>query len=163
MKRKIAICVMCMIALVLLFTLPYPQKINIEYDGIANSGSPVEEIIPVHIEMKGTLKNYLIKEDVYEGKFSISLLPYTEASSCKVSASVKNNVVSHLMYLCEDGYQVPGYFVPIEGFNTLYIRIISEDNKEYEIYAPAADSSDADEIRKAAQEYLSWPLPNLSN
>lgn len=159
MKRKVVTYICSLVALLILFTFPYTQRINNTYEGIAIRSGADEEMIPARVNIDARLKNYLIKDDLLEGHFSISLLPYTESTSCIVSAAMRPNGVSHLFYLCDDGYKVPGYFIPTDKLDSLYIKIKDEDNKKYEIFVPASDMYDAAMIREQAIEYLAAPLP----
>lgn len=168
MKKKWIVCGLMIILLIVgIFILPFPQRIQKVYEGIALQLGAEGEAIPVQVELDGTMKRYLIKENLYTGKLSIPLLAYSTDPSCFAQVSFTKDTKGILpigfVFYQDDHtlYSSPGYIVPIDGLNRFYFRIKGDDGHAYEVLVPASNREEADTIRVEAEACLApYPLPD---
>lgn len=168
MKKKWITCGVIVVVLLVIgiCVLPFPQRIQKVYEGIATQLDAEGEAIPVQVELDGTSKYYLFKLDTYMGRLSIPQLAYSTDPSCFVQANIARksagvDTIGSLFY--QDNHQLyssPGYIVYIDGLNRFYIRIKGDDGHTYEVLVPASTKEEADTIRAEAEACLApYPLP----
>lgn len=146
--------------LVTVLLLPFPGRIVKEYKGLFYANNGDSEPIYSCVLIDGWLYKYLVKPDVYRGKFEISTDDRTVLNNARLNTFVEEKRISNLTYLTDQGYITLGYFVMPKSKEWLYIRTKDIDGNVGEIMAPAMDDIDATRIRQRAGQMQS-PLPEI--
>ena len=146
-KRKkwpvVAALMVILLAAAILF-LPFPVKIQRQLTGVAFSGEPGEEMEPCEIAIEGTKYRYLLKPDVFDGTFALSVDPRTTERGAPGIAHV-------------------GYFLSDSDLNWVYVRTRDAQGNIRDIAAPAQGREEALAVReKAASRTPGKVLPEYS-
>lgn len=170
-KRKkwpVVAALMVILLAAAMLLLPFPVKIQRQLTGVAFSGEPGEEMEPCEVAIEGTKYCYLLKPDVFDGTFALSVDPRTTERGAHLNAGIAGETVSFLTYTYADetggpGIAHVGYFLSDSDLNWVYVRTRDAQGNIRDIAAPAQGREETLAVReKAASRTPGKVLPEYS-
>lgn len=103
-----------------LSSFPIPVTVDRTLEAVQCYAGDRETAQACTIEISGTYYHYLLKPDIYEGRFAIANAQDTTRADCRLQTSIRDGV-NPMIYAGTDGYWNYGVLLTEDAFTRLLI------------------------------------------